>query len=181
MGRLDGKVAIISGGARGQGAAETALFVKEGAKVVFGDVLDEEGRKLEAQIGELGREVTYLHLNVINEEDWQGAVELAEAKYGRLNILVNNAGISRTHDLEDISTQDWDEIMDVNAKGVFLGTKYAIPAMRRASRGSIINISSHRRHSRSQASVPCLQCVQRCCPGVHQSDCRSVCKIQHQV
>ena len=119
MGRLDGKVAIISGGARGQGAAETALFVKEGAKVVFGDVLDEEGRKLEAQIGELGGEVTYLHLNVINEEDWQGAVELAEAKYGRLNILVNNAGISRTHDLEDISTQDWDEIMDVNAKGVF--------------------------------------------------------------
>ena len=142
MGRLDGKVAIISDGARGQGAAETALFVKEGAKVVFGDVLDEEGRKLEAQIGELGGEVTYLHLNVINEEDWQCAVELAEAKYGRLNILVNNAGISRTHDLEDISTQDWDEIMDVNAKGVFLGTKYAIPAMRRASRGSIINISS---------------------------------------
>lgn len=142
MGRLDGKVAIISGGARGQGAAETALFVQEGAKVVFGDILDEEGRKLEAQIRELGGEVTYLHLDATSEDDWQRAVELAETKYGRLDILVNNAGISRTHDLEDISTQDWDEIMDVNAKGVFLGTKYAIPAMRRASKGSIINISS---------------------------------------
>ncbi len=142
MGRLDGKVAIISGGARGQGAVEAALFVKEGAKVVFGDVLDEEGRKLEAQIRELGGEVTYLHLDATSEDDWQRAVELAETKYGRLDILVNNAGISRTHDLEDISTQDWDEIMDVNAKGVFLGTKHAIPAMRRASKGSIINISS---------------------------------------
>ena len=143
MGRLDGKVAIISGGARGQGAAEARLFAREGAGVVFGDVLDDEGMKVEAEIRELGGEVTYLHLDVTQEEDWHKAVELAENTYGRLNVLVNNAGITqRGIGIEELTVEQWDRIMGVNAKGVFLGTKYSIPAMRRAGGGSIINISS---------------------------------------
>ena len=143
MGRLDGKVAIISGGARGQGAAEARMFAREGARVVFGDVLDEEGMKVEAEIRELGGDATYLHLDVTEEEAWLKAVELAESRYGRLNVLVNNAGITqRGIGIEQLTVEQWDRIMGVNAKGVFLGTKYSIPAMRRAGGGSIINISS---------------------------------------
>lgn len=142
MGRLDGKVTLISGGARGQGAVETELFSNEGAKVVFGDILDDEGQKLEARIRELGGEVTYLHMDAANEDDWRRAVALAEDKYGKLDVLVNNAGISPPERGIDISVEDWDRVMDVNAKGVFLGTKHAIPAMQRAGGGSIINISS---------------------------------------
>ena len=142
MGRLDGKVAIISGGARGQGAAEAKLFAQEGARVVFGDVLDEEGRGVEAEIHEAGGEVTYMRLDVTSAQDWQRAIEAAESKYGRLDILVNNAGIFRRNSIEDTSEELWDEIMDVNAKGVFLGTKHSLPAMRRAGGGSIVNISS---------------------------------------
>ena len=142
MGRLDGKVAIISGGAKGQGAVETELFAMEGAKVIFGDVLDDEGRKVEAKVAELGGDVEYIHLDVTSEDDWQQAVERAESKYGKLDILVNNAGISMRHSDMDVSSDDWDTMMDVNAKGVFLGVKYAIPAMQRAGGGSIVNISS---------------------------------------
>ncbi len=142
MGRLDGKVAIISGGAKGQGAVETELFAMEGAKVIFGDVLDDEGKKVEAKIAELGGDVEYMHLDVTSEDDWQQAVERAESKYGKLDILVNNAGISMRHSNMDVSSDDWDTMMDVNAKGVFLGVKYAVPAMQRAGGGSIVNISS---------------------------------------
>ena len=142
MGRLDDKVALISGGARAQGALETALFAKEGAKVVFGDVLDEEGKRVEEEIREKGGDVTYIHLDVTRESDWRKAIGLAETKYGRLEILVNNAGIIRRHSIEDTTEEDWDGVMAVNAKGVFLGTKCAIPAMRRAGGGSIVNISS---------------------------------------
>lgn len=142
MGRLDGKVAIISGGAKGQGAVETELFATEGAKVIFGDILDDEGKKVEAKIAELGGDVEYIHLDVTSEDDWQHAVERAESKYGKLDILVNNAGISMRHSDMDVSSDDWDTMMDVNAKGVFLGVKYAIPAMQRAGGGSIVNISS---------------------------------------
>ena len=142
MGRLDGKVALISGGARGQGAAEARMFVSEGAKVVFGDILDEDGRKVEAEILELGGEATYVHLDVTQEEQWRSAVSTAVTRYGKLDILVNNAGISLRGGIEDISEADWDRVMDVNIKGVFLGTKHAIPAMRDAGGGSIVNISS---------------------------------------
>ena len=93
MGRLDGKVALISGGAKGQGAAETRLFVREGAKVVFGDILDDEGKKVEAEIRRAGGEATYVHLNVTREADWRAAVTTAVERYGKLNVLVNNAGI----------------------------------------------------------------------------------------
>ncbi len=142
MGRLDGKVALISGGARGQGATEAKLFVREGAKVVFGDILDEEGRKVEAEIQTLGGEAAYVHLDVTSEADWRAAVETAVRRFGKLNVLVNNAGIIIRKGIEDTTVEDWDRTMAVNVKGVFLGTKYAIPAMRRAGGGSIINISS---------------------------------------
>lgn len=142
MGRLDGKVAIISGGARGQGATEARMFAREGAKVVIGDLLDEEGKQVEAQINESGGDATYVHLDVTQEDDWRSAVETAVSRYGKLDILVNNAGILIRKSLEETTVEDWDRIMGVNAKGVFLGTKHAIPAMRRAGGGSIINISS---------------------------------------
>ena len=142
MGRLDGKVAIISGGSKGQGAVEAKLFVSEGAKVLFGDILDDEGQQIESEIAETGGEATYCHLDVTSESDWESVVRLAEEKYGRLDILVNNAGVSIRHDGMDLSGDEWDAVMNINAKGVFLGTKACIPAMQRAGGGSIVNISS---------------------------------------
>ena len=142
MGRLDGKVAIISGGARGQGEVEAKLFAQEGAKVVFGDILDDEGRQVEAAIRQAGGEATYVHLDVTEEADWQEAVQTAVSAYGKLDILVNNAGILRRDGIEETSKELWDTILAVNATGVFLGTKYAIPEMRKAGGGSIVNISS---------------------------------------
>ncbi len=142
MGRLDGKVAIISGGARGQGEVEAELFAKEGAKVVFGDILDEEGKQVEAAIRQAGGEATYVHLDVTQEADWQQAVAIAVSTYGKLDILVNNAGILRRDGIEETTKELWDTILAVNATGVFLGTKYAIPEMRKAGGGSIVNISS---------------------------------------
>ena len=143
MDRLAGKVALISGGARGQGATETRLFVREGAAVVFGDVLDDDGKKVEAEIRASGGRATYVHLNVTREVDWRAAVATAVQTYGKLDVLVNNAGILFRSKIEDTSEADWDRIMAVNVKGVFLGTKCAIPAMRQAGGGgSIINISS---------------------------------------
>jgi NAD(P)-dependent dehydrogenase (short-subunit alcohol dehydrogenase family) len=141
-GRLAGKVALISGGAKGQGAAETRLFVREGASVVFGDVLDDEGKKVEAEIRAAGGEATYIHLDVTREADWRAAVATAVQRYGKLTVLVNNAGILLRARIEDTSEADWDRIMAINVKGVFLGTKCAIPAMRQAGGGSIVNISS---------------------------------------
>jgi cyclopentanol dehydrogenase len=142
MGRLDNKVALITGGARGQGAVETKLFAKEGAKVVFGDVLDDEGRKVEAEVQETGDDATYVHLDVTSDDSWLHAIELAETRYGKLDILINNAAIIRVLTLEETTGEVWDRIMEVNAKGVFLGTKYAIPSMRKVGGGSIVNISS---------------------------------------
>jgi 3alpha(or 20beta)-hydroxysteroid dehydrogenase len=142
MGRLDGKVALISGGARGQGAAEAQLFAREGAKVVFGDILDAEGRQVEAGIRAAGGEATYVHLDVTNEASWRAAVDTAVGRYGALHVLVNNAGIYIRKRLEETTEDDLDQILAVNVKGVFLGVKHALPAMRRAGGGSIINISS---------------------------------------
>ncbi len=142
MGRLDGKVALISGGARGQGAEEARLMAEEGAKVVFGDILDEEGKQVEAEIAEAGHDATYVHLDVTRESEWASAVETAVGKYGGLHVLVNNAGILIRKSIEETSEEEWDRIMAVNVKGVFLGTKHAIPAMRNSGGGSIVNISS---------------------------------------
>ena len=140
--RLEGKVALISGGARGMGAEEAKLFAREGAKVVIGDILEEEGRRTEAEVNELGGECLFVRLDVTNEAQWQGAVAATVARFGKLDILVNNAGIFLGNPVEDTTSQEWDQIMDINAKGVFLGTKLAIPEMRKAGGGSIINISS---------------------------------------
>ena len=142
MGRLEGKIALISGGARGQGAVEAKLFAKEAAKVLLGDVLDDEGKQVEAAIRASGGEATYVHLDVTKEADWRRAVDTVLTKYGTLNVLVNNAGILIRKGIEDTSEEEWDRIMAVNVKGVFLGIKAAIPAMRRGGGGSIINISS---------------------------------------
>jgi NAD(P)-dependent dehydrogenase (short-subunit alcohol dehydrogenase family) len=142
MGRLDGKVALVSGGARGQGAAEAQLFAREGAKVVFGDILDAEGRQVEAGIRAAGGEATYVHLDVTNEASWRAAVDIAVSRYGALHVLVNNAGIYIRKRIEETTEDDLDQILAVNVKGVFLGVKHALPAMRRAGGGSIINISS---------------------------------------
>ena len=142
MGRLDRKVALISGGSKGQGAAEAKLFAQEGAKVVLADILDDEGKKVEAEINETGGEAMYLHLDVTSEAGWAAAVKAAGDNYGKLDILVNNAGILLRKGVEETSAEEWDRIQDVNSKGVFLGVKAAIPAMREAGGGSIINISS---------------------------------------
>ncbi|MBM3222004.1 MAG: glucose 1-dehydrogenase [Candidatus Rokubacteria bacterium] len=142
MPRLAGKVALISGGARGMGAAEARLFAQEGAQVVIGDILDAEGRALAESLTAKGHEVVFTRLDVTSERDWQHAVDLAVSRFGKLNVLVNNAGISAHGRIEDTTAESWDQVMAVNAKGVFLGTKAAIPAMRRARGGSIVNISS---------------------------------------
>ena len=142
MARLEGKVALISGGARGQGAVEARMFAEEGASVVIGDILDDQGRQTEAELQELGYNVTYVHLDVTSESDWEAAVQSAVDTYGKLDVLLNNAGILIRKNIEETTEADWDRIFAVNAKGVFLGTKAAIPAMRDSGGGSIINISS---------------------------------------
>ncbi|MCH8801931.1 MAG: glucose 1-dehydrogenase [Chloroflexi bacterium] len=140
--RLQGKVALITGAARGQGAAEARLFAQEGAKVVLADVADQDGTIVAAEIAEAGGDALYVHLDVTSEDEWDAAVRAAVASFGKLDILVNNAGIWRRGHVLETSSEQWDEIMGVNAKGVFLGTKAAIPEMRKAGGGSIINISS---------------------------------------
>jgi NAD(P)-dependent dehydrogenase (short-subunit alcohol dehydrogenase family) len=148
MGRLDGKVALISGGIQDQGAAEAKLFIQEGAKVVLGDILDEAGKQIQEEIRQQGGDATYVHLDVTREADWQAAVETAVNMYGKLDILVNNVGMNgamrhgQQIRLEDATEEAWNRVLAVNAKGAFLGTKYAIPAMRQAGGGSIVNISS---------------------------------------
>src|SRR5918995_6612171 len=136
MGKLDGKVALISGGPRGQGAAEAETFVKEGAKVVFGDIRDADGQKVEAGIRAGGGDAVYVHLDVTSEADWRHAVETATSRFGKLDILINNAAIVIPRvPIEERTAEEWDRVMAVNAQGVFLGTKAVIPAMRRAGGG----------------------------------------------
>jgi len=140
--RLAGKVALISGGARGMGAAEAKMFAREGAQVVIGDVLEHEGRAVEAEVAAKGGKAVFIRLDVTREADWHAAVALAERTFGKLDVLVNNAGISVVGRVEDTTLESWQRVMDVNATGVFLGSKAVIPAMKRAGGGSIVNISS---------------------------------------
>ncbi|MBE43541.1 MAG: cyclopentanol dehydrogenase [Chloroflexi bacterium] len=142
MGRLKGKVALISGAARGQGADEARLFAAEGASVVLGDITDDQGQQVAVEIVQSGGNATYVHLDVTREPDWKNAVSMAVNKYSKLDILVNNAGILLLKGLEETETSDWDAIQDVNSRGVFLGAKTVVPAMREAGGGSIVNISS---------------------------------------
>ena len=127
--RLEGKVALISGAARGMGAEEARIFAREGAKVVIGDISEEDGQAVEAQISEAGGQALFVRLDVTQENDWTRAVDLAVSRYGKLDILVNNAGISSRSFTDDTSIDGWDRIMEVNSKGVFLGTRAAVPKM----------------------------------------------------
>jgi cyclopentanol dehydrogenase len=144
MDRLKGKVALISGGARGQGAAEARLFAGEGANVVIGDVLADLCKKTADEINsKSGRnDVAALHLDVTRAADWRAAVDACERQFGGLDVLVNNAGIANVKGIEETSEEEWDSIVNINQKGVWLGMKAAVPAMRRRGGGSIINISS---------------------------------------
>ena len=142
MARLSGKVALISGGSRGQGEAEAKLFSSEGAKVVLGDILDSEGLAVTSEINESGGEALYVHLDVTSKDDWGSAVKQTLENFGGLDILVNNAGISQRKLVHETTVDEWDRVQDINSNGVFLGTKAVIPAMRAGGGGSIVNISS---------------------------------------
>jgi cyclopentanol dehydrogenase len=144
MDRLKGKVALISGGARGQGAAEARLFVGEGAKVVIGDVLDDLCKRTADEINSQAgsKAVVAIHLDVTRAADWRAAVDSCQRELGGLDVLVNNAGIANVKGIEETSEEEWDSIVNINQKGVWLGMKAAVPAMRRRGGGSIINISS---------------------------------------
>jgi NAD(P)-dependent dehydrogenase (short-subunit alcohol dehydrogenase family) len=142
MMRLQGKVAMITGGAHGMGETEAKMFAKEGAKIVVADVLEEEGQRVVSGIAEVGGEAIFVRLDVTNDAAWQRAVDSAVATFGTLDILVNNAGISGSAGADLLSTEAWDQVMAVNAKGVFLGLKHVIPVMQRAGGGAIVNISS---------------------------------------
>lgn len=139
MGRLDGKVALITGGARGQGLASGREFVAEGARVALADVLDAEGKEAAEALGESAH---YLHLDVTEEEDWAAAVAEVEQRFGRLDVLINNAGIVRFSALEETSLDQYLEVVGVNQLGVFLGMRAVVPAMRRLGAGSIVNVAS---------------------------------------
>ncbi len=140
--RLEGKVALISGAARGMGAEEARLFAREGARVVLGDLLDEAGEAVAAEIREAGGTASYVRLDVGDEAAWAAAVALAETTYGKLDVLVNNAGIVRYAEGDAEGLGDYDRLMAVNARGTYAGMLAAIPAMRRAGGGAIVNISS---------------------------------------
>ena len=140
--RLQGKVALISGGARGMGATEARMFAREGAKVVMADILDDDGHRLEAEINETDGEALFLHLDVTSEDEWKKVISATVARFGKLDVLVNNAGITPYGTGDDTTEEIWDRVMDINSKGVFLGTKAAIPEMKKAGGGCIINISS---------------------------------------
>jgi NAD(P)-dependent dehydrogenase (short-subunit alcohol dehydrogenase family) len=140
--RLAGKVAIISGGASGMGAEEARLFAREGARVVVADVLDQDGQQVAAEIAAAGGEALFVHTDVTSEMDWNQAIGATISRFGRLDILVNNAGVSSSSETDPLDSDGWRRIMEVNATGVFLGTKSAIPTMREAGGGAIVNISS---------------------------------------
>ena len=144
MNRLDGKVALISGAARGIGAETARLMIEAGAKVGIGDVLDERGRETARSLGE---GALYVHLDVTSEADWHAAIDAAQGRWGRLDILVNNAGLFLGKDIEAVTLAEWHRLSAVNLTGVFLGTKLALPALREAAKTSpegsvIVNLAS---------------------------------------
>jgi 3alpha(or 20beta)-hydroxysteroid dehydrogenase len=139
MGRVDGKVALISGGARGMGAAHARMLVAEGGKVVIGDILDDEGSALAAELGDAAR---YVHLDVTDAEQWDAAVKTAIDAFGLLNVLVNNAGIVALGRIGKFDMAQWQKVIDVNLTGTFQGMQAVVASMRAAGGGSIINVSS---------------------------------------
>jgi len=143
LGRLDNKVAIITGGAMGIGAATSYLFALEGAKVVIADINQDEGLKLEKKIKNENFEATFMYLDVSSEEGWKEVIGKTLELYGKLNIMVNNAGVSLGKDIENTTLEDWNRLMEINSTGVFLGTRFAIAAMKDNQENcSIVNRSS---------------------------------------
>ena len=142
VGRVEGKVALISGGARGMGASHARLLVEEGAKVVIGDILDDEGKALAAEINAIGDAARYVHLDVTQPDQWDAAVATATSEFGKLDVLVNNAGIVALGQLKNFDLAKWQKVIDVNLTGTFLGMRVAVEPMTAAGGGSIINVSS---------------------------------------
>ncbi|PXY19543.1 glucose 1-dehydrogenase [Prauserella muralis] len=136
-GRLAGKVALITGAARGQGAAAARRFAAEGARVMIADILDEDGKRLAGEFG-----AAYTHLDVTSEDDWAGAVQATQAEFGALNVLVNNAGVLHFSPLEQTSLADYERVVRVNQFGAFLGMRSVVEPMTTAGGGSIVNVSS---------------------------------------
>ncbi|MCL2346538.1 MAG: glucose 1-dehydrogenase [Desulfobulbus sp.] len=156
MGKLTGKVALITGAAGGMGAEMARTFAREGAAVMACDIADEAGKRLESEILAAGGRIKYCHLDVSLEKDWQGAVQEAVQRFGKLDILVNNAAIvPRNVSIEERTVEEWDAVMAVNARGVFLGTRAVIPEMRKAGGGSIVNLSSIAAIGQSQIMEAC--------------------------
>ena len=139
MNRLKDKVAIITGGAAGMGESHVRLFVEEGAKVVFTDINAEAGQKIAEELGE---NTHFVQHDVVNEEGWEKVVTETEEKFGPVDVLVNNVGVSTVLSVENSSLEDYMKIVNINQVSVFLGTKYVIPSMKKAGKGSIVNISS---------------------------------------
>lgn len=142
MGRLNGKVAIVTGAARGQGAAEAEIFAKEGAKVIATDIQIDLLHQVETKIREAGGEVRSMKLDVSSEEDWKTVIRETVDIYGKVDILVNNAGVIISNNIENCNINEWNKIQSINSTGVYLGMKYTITEMLRTGGGSIINISS---------------------------------------
>jgi len=142
MGRLSGKVAIITGAALGMGAAEAKLFAEEGAKVVGTDIKDDVLQEVIAEINASGGEAIGFKHNVASEEEWKQIIHETVNAFGKVDILVNNAGISSTKTIANIEMSEWNRVMDINLSGCVLGMKYAIPEMQKAGAGSVVNISS---------------------------------------
>jgi NAD(P)-dependent dehydrogenase (short-subunit alcohol dehydrogenase family) len=140
--RVRDKVCLVSGGARGLGAAQARLLAAEGGKVVVGDVLQTEGWELEAEIAESGGQALFVRLDVTDEDDWKRAVDESVSRFGALDVLVNNAGIFHRATLANTTRADWDRVMEVNSTGVFLGSRTVIPVMKESGGGSIVNVSS---------------------------------------
>jgi 3alpha(or 20beta)-hydroxysteroid dehydrogenase len=139
VGRVDGKVALITGGARGMGASHARLLAAEGAQVVIGDILDDTGKQLASEIGGSAR---YAHLDVTDPDQWDAVVATATSEFGKLNVLVNNAGVLNGAPIEKFRLNDWRRIIDVNLTGTFLGIRAAVKPMIAAGGGSIMNVSS---------------------------------------
>jgi 3alpha(or 20beta)-hydroxysteroid dehydrogenase len=142
---LEGKVAIISGGAHGIGGAEARIFCQHGARVVVGDVLDDEGQALVHAINSTASAevASYVHLDVRSSDAWQQTVTFAERRFGPLTTLVNNAGVPARSGLEETTEAEWDATIDTDVKGTWLGMKACVPAMKRGGGGAIVNTSSH--------------------------------------
>ena len=137
MDRLKGKVALISGGARGQGSAEAQLFAAEGAFVVVGDILDIEGKETVRRINESGGYAKYVHLDVTSKVDWDSVVVETIDSFGKIDVLVNNAGITLNRTVAETTVDEWDKVNEINGKGVFLGLKCCIPTMLNSGGGQL--------------------------------------------